>query len=118
MRKIFQVVILLPVAAILIALSVANRAPVAFTLDPLTPGNPALTFTLPLFAWLLAAVMTGAIIGGALIWMAQGRHRARARAEARRADAVAREADALKAERAEALKAAAALPASLPAPRV
>lgn len=114
MRKIFQVVVLLPVAAVLIALAVANRGPVAFTLDPLTPGNPALTFTLPLFAWLFAAVMAGALVGGTLTWMAQGRHRARARTEAKRADAVAREAEALKAERAEALKAATA---ALPVPR-
>jgi uncharacterized integral membrane protein len=121
MRKIFQVVILLPVAALLIALSVANRAPVAVTLDPLTPGNPALTITLPLFAWLLAAIIAGALIGGALTWMAQGRHRAKARAETSRANAVAREAEALKAERAAALAQAASRPlseaAGLPAPR-
>ena len=37
------IVIFVPLAIILIALAVANRELVAFTLDPFNPGNPALT---------------------------------------------------------------------------
>ena len=39
------IVIFVPLAIILIALAVANRELVAFTLDPFNPGNPALTLT-------------------------------------------------------------------------
>ena len=37
------IVVFVPLAIILIALAVANRELVAFTLDPFNPGNPALT---------------------------------------------------------------------------
>ena len=42
-NRFLLIVIFVPLAIVLIALAVANRAPVAFTLDPFNPGNPALT---------------------------------------------------------------------------
>ena len=42
-NRVMLIVVLVPLAIILIALAVANRAPTAFTLDPFNPGNPALT---------------------------------------------------------------------------
>jgi uncharacterized integral membrane protein len=74
------------VAIVLIALAVANRAFVPFTLDPFNPGNPALTLSLPLFVYLFLALLLGVVIGGAATWMRQGRYRRQARrqiAEAR-----------------------------------
>jgi uncharacterized integral membrane protein len=73
------IVILVPVAIALIALAVANRAPVSFTLDPFNPGNPALTVTQPLFALLFAALVLGLLIGGIATWLNQGRYRKLAR---------------------------------------
>ena len=72
----------------------ANRAPVAFTLDPFNPGNPALTIQLPLFFLLFAALAPGMMIGSLATWFRQGRYRKLARqrgleAQAAR-DAVAR----------------------------
>ncbi|RUV62497.1 MAG: DUF1049 domain-containing protein, partial [Mesorhizobium sp.] len=51
-NRLMLIVVFVPLAVILIALAVANRDPVAFTLDPFNPGNPALTMTLPLFIFL------------------------------------------------------------------
>ncbi|WOC15812.1 lipopolysaccharide assembly protein LapA domain-containing protein [Pseudochrobactrum sp. MP213Fo] len=72
-------IIALPLAVILIVLSVANRGAVSVTLDPFNPGNPALTYTAPLFIWVLGAFLIGIITGGLLVWFTQGRHRKLAR---------------------------------------
>jgi hypothetical protein len=104
MRRIIFFLFTLPLAIILIALSVANRAPVPATLDPFNPGNPALSAQVPLFALVLGALILGVIAGGFLTWLAQGRHRSRAKSESSRAEAIRREAEALKQERAALLK--------------
>jgi hypothetical protein len=73
------IVVFVPLAVILIALAVANREMVAFTVDPFNPGNPALTLTLPFFIFLFAALGLGMIVGGAVTWVRQGRYRKLAR---------------------------------------
>lgn len=73
------VLVFVPLAIILIALAVANRASVAFTVDPFNPGNPALTYTLPFFVFLFAALALGMIIGSLATWFRQGRYRKLAR---------------------------------------
>ena len=112
MRRLVFVVFTIPIAIILIALSVANRAPALVTIDPFNPGNPALSFSLPLFALVLAALMIGAVIGSLLTWFNQGKHRSRAKLEASRSVAIKREADAIKQERAAALTEASSMLAS------
>jgi len=79
LNRVLLIVILVPLAIILIALAVANRAPADFTLDPFNPGNPALTIQVPLFALLLAALALGVIVGGIVTWFRQGRYRKLAR---------------------------------------
>lgn len=78
-KRILTVVVLVPLAIILIALAVANRAPTAFTFDPFNPGNPALTVSLPLFALLFLALIIGMFIGSMATWFRQGRYRRIAR---------------------------------------
>ncbi|MGP2493817.1 DUF1049 domain-containing protein [Mesorhizobium sp. PUT5] len=73
------IVVFVPLAVILIALAVANREAVPFTLDPFNPGNPALTATLPLFVLLFASLLLGMIVGSAVTWVKQGRYRKLAR---------------------------------------
>ncbi|WP_144377188.1 DUF1049 domain-containing protein [Mesorhizobium amorphae] len=73
------IVIFVPLAIVLIALAVANRELVAFTLDPFNPGNPALTLTLPLFVMLFLALAVGILVGSFATWMRQGRYRKLAR---------------------------------------
>ncbi len=78
-NRIVLVVVFVPLAVILIALAVANRELVAFTVDPFNPGNPALTITLPLFVMLLVTLALGVVVGSAVTWVRQGRHRKLAR---------------------------------------
>ena len=73
------IVVFVPLAIVLIALAVANREAVPFTLDPFNPGNPGLTVTLPLFVLLFAALAGGMLVGSALTWAKQGRYRKLAR---------------------------------------
>lgn len=84
-NRILTAVVFIPLAIVLIALAVANRAPVAFTIDPFNPGNPGLTTSLPLFALLFIALALGLVIGGLATWFRQGRYRK----AARRVDAAA-----------------------------
>jgi uncharacterized integral membrane protein len=78
-NRILLVVVFVPLAIVLVALAVANRGPVAFTVDPFNPGNPALTIELPLFIFLLLALAIGVLTGSAATWLKQGRYRRLAR---------------------------------------
>ena len=89
-NRIVLVVILVPLAIILIALAVANRTPVAFTLDPFNPGNPALTIQMPLFFLIFGALAVGLIIGSIVTWIRQGRYRRLARQKTLEAEAAIR----------------------------
>ncbi|HHZ09592.1 MAG TPA: DUF1049 domain-containing protein, partial [Rhizobiales bacterium] len=59
LNRIVVVAVFVPLAIILIALAVANRGMVSFTVDPFNPGNPALTVQLPLFVLLFAVAGLG-----------------------------------------------------------
>lgn len=80
-RRLVTILILVPLAIILIALSVANRMSVTVTFDPFNPGNPALSYTAPLFVWLFATLLIGLIIGGIITWLAQGKHRKKVKSQ-------------------------------------
>ncbi|WP_421854859.1 lipopolysaccharide assembly protein LapA domain-containing protein [Oricola sp.] len=75
MRRIFSVLVVIPLAVVLIALSVANRASVPLRIDVFDPQNPALTIHAPLFIWLFGAMAIGILAGGIGAWFAQGKHR-------------------------------------------
>lgn len=91
LNRIFLILVVIPVAIVLIALAVANRAPAAFTLDPFNPGNPALTLQLPLFVMLFLALGIGLLIGSFATWLSQGRHRREARAKSKEVHALIQE---------------------------
>ena len=79
LNRLLLIIVFAPLAIILIALAVANRGLVAFTLDPFHPGNPALTLNLPFFVFLFVALLVGVLIGSAATWFRQGRFRRLAR---------------------------------------
>lgn len=83
--RILKFVVVVPVAIILIVLSVANRHLVTLALNPFRPEDTMLSLSLPFFAFLLVALMIGVILGSAATWLAQGKHRKRARDEAQEA---------------------------------
>lgn len=74
-KRIITIVILVPLAVILVALAVANRASTVLTIDPFNPGNPALSYSAPLFLWLIGALIVGLLVGSAATWLTQGKHR-------------------------------------------
>ena len=83
LNRIVIALVVVPVAIILIALAVANRAPAVFTIYPFNPGNPALTLQLPLFVMLFLALGLGMVIGSLATWWKQGRYRKEAKARSR-----------------------------------
>ncbi|GEM_PF-1223195 len=75
MRKIINLVFFVPIAILLILLSVANRHWVSFSIDPLNTEAPAYSISLPFFVFMFAMLIIGAIIGACLTWISQGKHR-------------------------------------------
>jgi uncharacterized integral membrane protein len=81
MRRFLTLFVLIPIAIVVVALSVANRAPVTFSLDPIGSIAPGWSASGPLYVFLFAAVVVGILIGGVATWVRQGRWRHSARAE-------------------------------------
>lgn len=81
MRKLIFLFIALPVAIVLIVLSVANRQSVQMSLDPFNAVDPVFAFTLPFFVFLFAALLAGMVIGSCATWFKQGKYRKNARKE-------------------------------------
>ncbi len=65
----------LPIAVLIIALAVANRHAVGFSLDPTSTSNPLVSFEIPLYLLLLATIILGIFIGGASSWLNQSKWR-------------------------------------------
>lgn len=97
MKAFFKALVLVPVGLLVVLFSVANRAPVRVSLDPVSRDAPALAFDLPLFAVVLAAIAVGILIGGFASWLAQGKHRKAARINRREAEKLRNEAQSLRA---------------------
>ena len=92
LNRLLLIVIVVPLAIALVALSVANRDPVSFTMDPFNPGNPALTIQVPLFVLLLLALVLGIVVGSIATWLRQGHYRKLARQRSQEAERLRRQA--------------------------
>jgi uncharacterized integral membrane protein len=97
MRAFFKALLLVPIALLAVLFSVANRAPVRVSLDPISRDAPVLAFDLPLFAVVLAAIALGVLIGGFASWLGQRKHRKAARVNRREAEKLRSEAQSLRA---------------------
>lgn len=107
-RFILKWILIAPVAIVIVLFSIANRAPVTVSFDPIMREAPALSATIPLYLVVLAAIALGVIAGGLGAWFAQGRHRKAERT-------LRRETQILRAD-AERFKASLAARPPLPAP--
>lgn len=88
LRKIFNVLVILPLAILFVVFAVANRHIVTLSFDPFNSSDPALGVSLPLFVVIIAVAIFGVIAGGIATWFGQRRWRRAARqheAEARHA---------------------------------
>ena len=97
MIRFLKSLVLLPIAALVILLAVANRAPVTLSFDPFNGDAPVFSVDLPLYAILFGAVALGIVVGGVFTWLGQGRIRARARHHRREANRYEQEATRLRA---------------------
>lgn len=94
--KVLKALILIPLAIVIIALAVANRQIVTFSLDPFSHEAPAFSLVMPLFVLMFAALLVGVVLGGVASWVVQGKHRRAAKASRREVDRLRNEADRLK----------------------
>lgn len=98
-RRIVTLLIAFPVGVLLVAIAVSNRQQVSLILDPFRPETPALAIDLPLYVFLLGAMIVGVVLGGAATWLGQSRWRKTARTQGQRAVRWQAEADRLSRER-------------------
>ncbi|MES2750394.1 MAG: lipopolysaccharide assembly protein LapA domain-containing protein [Pseudomonadota bacterium] len=86
LRKIVNVLVILPLAILFVVFAVANRHAVTVSFDPFDSSAPALGVSLPLFVVIIAVAIFGVIAGSIATWFGQRRWRRAARqheAEAR-----------------------------------
>ena len=99
LRRLIWFPVSLVAFVLLVTLCVANREPVRLVLDPFRPDAPVISMTVPLYAYLVAALTLGVIVGGAATWFGQSRWRRTARIKAQDAMRWQAEADRLARER-------------------
>ncbi len=75
MKRLLQFLICVPLAIILISLSVANRHSVTLSFDPFSATDPAISFSVPLFWLIFINLFIGLLLGGFVMWLKQGRFR-------------------------------------------
>jgi Lipopolysaccharide assembly protein A domain len=92
MHRLVRYLIVLPVALLFIAFSIANRSLVGVRLDPFAGLEEPAAVELPLFILLVCALVIGLIFGGGIVWFAQGKHRKAARIAQRETERLRQEA--------------------------
>jgi uncharacterized integral membrane protein len=85
LKKIITLAIFVPLGIVLVVLAVANRQTVTLALNPFQPQDSLLSVSAPFFLFLFLSLLFGMIIGSAVTWWSQGKHRKQARIEAREA---------------------------------
>jgi uncharacterized integral membrane protein len=94
-RKFVWLFVIFPAGAVLVAFALANRHLVRLNLDPFSSEDPFLALDAPFFLFLLAALITGLLLGGFVTWFGQGKWRKEARNRAKETWALRAETEAL-----------------------
>lgn len=86
MKRILEVIIILPLAIVLIFLAVANRTPVNLSINPFDPTAADYMISVPLFWVIFGALAVGVVLGGVAVWLRHARFRRAARQHRREAE--------------------------------
>lgn len=78
--KLLRWIVLPPIVLLVMALAVANRGSVTFSLDPFDSISPSIGLEVPLFLIVLISVLVGILIGGMGAWTQAKRKAARSKA--------------------------------------
>ncbi len=95
LRKFVWLFVIFPAGVVLVAFALANRHAVRLNLDPFSSENPFMALDAPFFLFLLAALITGLLLGGFVTWLGQGKWRKEARNRARESKALRAQAEQL-----------------------
>jgi len=74
-RSALKAIVLIPIAAVLVALAVANRHPVTVSFDPFDPADPAFAMMTPLYLVGFTILIAGVVVGGISAWLGQRKWR-------------------------------------------
>lgn len=97
MKRLIAAILLIPLAIVIVALSVANRHPVVLSLDPFNGDAPAVAIAVPLYVALFAALALGILLGGIGAWLGQSHWRRQAKRLKRETATMRRENDSYRA---------------------
>ena len=115
MKNFLRWLFLLPVAIVALLFALANRHVVTVSFDPFVANDiQGPQVTAPLFIIVILAVMSGALLGGFVVWLRQGRYRKAARTAVTETERLRSETEGLRARLA--VSPTAALPARLDLP--
>ncbi len=80
MVRFLRALVLVPIALVVLAFAIANRAVVTLSFDPFSGADTAgAILTAPLFVVLFLTLIVGVVLGGVATWLTQGVHRRKAR---------------------------------------
>lgn len=74
-HRFLKTIVIIPVAAVLVALAIANRQPVTVSFDPFDSSDPDLTVTVPFYLVGFTVLIAGVIVGGIAVRLKQGKQR-------------------------------------------
>lgn len=116
LKRLIALFFLVPIGIILVVLAVTNRHLVTIGVPPYVGDTPFLSFAMPVFVLVFAALLVGIFMGGFGTWLGQGKHRKLARSRKVDASKWQFEADKEKKRADELAQKVAATDASLPPP--
>jgi hypothetical protein len=74
-RRLLKTIVIIPAAAVLVALAIANRQPVTVSFDPFDSSDPDLAVTVPFYLVGFTVLIAGVVLGGIAAWLKQGKQR-------------------------------------------
>jgi hypothetical protein len=74
-RRFLKTIVLIPVAAALVALAIANRQSVTVSFDPFDSSDPDLAVTVPFYLVGFTVLIAGVILGGIAVRLKQRKQR-------------------------------------------